>query len=32
MMLEIADDEPSEKTTPRKSETPLNAADCEPGT
>ena len=25
------DDEPSEKITPMKSDTPLNAADCEPG-
>ena len=31
MMLEIADDEPREKTMPMNSETPLNASVCEPG-
>ena len=30
-MFEIAVEEPREKTTPTKSEIPLNAADWEPG-
>ena len=31
MMFEIADEEPSEKTSPMKSEMPLKAGDSDPG-
>jgi hypothetical protein len=32
MMFAMADEEPSEKTMPMNSDTPLNASDSDPGT